>query len=113
MSWSIINNSTNVVISGIGTESSTYGSLEISSGQFPCLPGEQVDGSQLTELNNLKGSPYSSLLLFIQQGSPKIEVLVDDATYSEKEYSSGIATIQLPIIPSNAQDIVFLVDDAI
>ena len=97
MSFTITNNSANAVVGDISTNSSTYGSFTITSGSFPLLSGDTITGTN-TLISNLKGSPYGTILLYLQQGDAQIEVYINSTLYSALDYSSGIASIQVPII---------------
>lgn len=99
MSFSITNNSANAVITSISTPSSTYGSFTIESGSFPLFSGDTVSGTN-TEINDLNGSPYGTIQLFVQQGNAQIEIYVNGSLYSANDYSSGIASVQVPILKS-------------
>jgi len=99
MSFSITNYSATAVITDISTPSSTYGTFTISSGSFPLLSGQTISGTN-TEINNLKGSPYGTISLFLDQGDAQIEVYINSVLYSALDYSSGIVEIQVPILQS-------------
>lgn len=99
MSFSITNNSANAVVTGIDTLSQTYGSFTITSGAFPLLSGQTISGTN-TAINNLKGSPYGSILIFLQQGDAQIELYINGTLYSALDYSSGIAEVRTPILAS-------------
>lgn len=110
MSFTLNNNSATAVITDITTPSSTYGSFTISSGSFPLLSGDTISGTN-TLISDLKGSPYGTIQLFIQQGDAQIEVYVNNVLYSALDYSSGIASIQVPILQTG-DTIVINIDDA-
>lgn len=111
MGYIINNNSSTAVVTGISTESSTYGSFySPSSGSFPAFSGDQVTGSN-TILQNLKGSPYATILVFLQQGDAQISVSLDGVPYSSLNYSSGIASIQIPEQLDNGVDIQLDIDN--
>lgn len=99
MSFSIKNNSANSVISAISTLSSSYGSLSVTGGTFPLLSGDTITGTN-TEINNQKGSPDGSILLFILEGNAQIEVYINSVLFSALSYSSGNAEIKIPILQS-------------
>ena len=99
MSFSITNNSANAVVTDITTLSSTYGEFTITSGSFPLLSGDTISGTN-TAINNLKGSPYGTIQLFLQQGDAQIEIYINGTLYSAKDYSSGIAEVLVPILTS-------------
>lgn len=97
MSFSITNNSATAVVTSISTASSTYGTFSVTSGSFPLLSGQTVSGTN-TLISNLKGSPYGTIQLFIDQGDAQLEVYINSVLYSALAYSSGIASIQVPIL---------------
>lgn len=111
MSFQITNNSANAVVTKIETLSSTYGSLTISSGSFPLLSGDTISGTN-TEINNGKGSPEGSILLFLEQGNAQIEYYLNGILISALDYSSGLIEIKGPIVQAG-DTIVINVDEAI
>lgn len=113
MGYVINNNSSTAVVTGISTESSTYGSfLPPDNGSFPLFSGDSVDGGY-TVLQNLKGSPYATILLFLTSGAAKIEANIEDQLYSDFKYSSGIASIQIPEQLDNGIDVIINVEDLV
>jgi hypothetical protein len=99
MSFSITNNSANAVVTLIESLSSTYGTFTITSGSFPLFSGQTVSGTN-TEINNGKGSPEGSILLFLQQGNAQIEYYLNGNLISANDYSSGLIELKGPIIQS-------------
>ena len=110
MSFSITNNSANAVVTAISTPSSTYGEFTITSGSFPLLSGDTISGTN-TAINNLKGSPYGTIQIFLQQGDAQIEMYINGTLYSALDYSSGIAEVQVPIL-SAGDTIAINIDEA-
>lgn len=108
MSFSIINSAADVVITSISTPSSTYGSFTVTGGTFPLFSGQTVSGTN-TQINNLFGSPYGTIQLFIQQGAAQIEAYKNGTLISVLDYSSGIAEIQVPILLST--DVILITID--
>ena len=100
MSFSISNSSASAVITKLSTPSSTTGELTITGGTLPLVVGDLISGTN-TEINNTKGSPYGTIQLFLQQGDAKIDTYVNNVLYSTDNYSSGIASIQTPILQSS------------
>ena len=99
MSFSISNTSASAVITDITTPSSVTGELTITSGSLPLSVGGTVSGSN-TEINNTKGSPYGTFQMFLQQGDALIDTYVNNTLYSSERYSSGIVSVQTPILTS-------------
>lgn len=99
MSFSISNTSSSAVITDITTPSSVTGELTVTSGSFPLSAGGTVSGTNTT-LDNQKGSPYGTLQMFLQQGNALIDTYVNNTLYSSEKYSSGIVSVQTPIIQS-------------
>lgn len=99
MSFTITNNSANAVISAIDTQSSTYGSFTVTSGSFPIAYGESVSGTN-TDINDLKGSPEGTILLFLLKGNAQIDYTLNGNLISGFDYSSGWCQISSPIISS-------------
>jgi hypothetical protein len=99
MSFSITNNSANAVITLIESLSSSYGTFTVTSGSFPLFSGQTVSGTN-TEINNGKGSPEGSILLFLQQGNAQIEFYVNGNLISANDYSSGMIELKGPILQS-------------
>lgn len=97
MSFSITNNSATAVVTDISTASSTYGTFSVTSGSFPLVSGQTISGTN-TLISNLKGSPYGTIQLFLDSGDAQIEVYINSVLYSALAYSSGIASIQVPIL---------------
>ena len=100
MSFTITNTSATAVIGFIDTLSSTYGSFSVTGGTFPLFSGGTITGSN-TEINNGKGSPEGSILLFLQQGDAKITYTQNSVVISEDIYSSGVIEIKSPIVLSS------------
>jgi hypothetical protein len=111
MSFSITNNSAQAVIAGISTLSETYGSLTITGGTFPLQDGDTITGTNTT-INNGKGSPEGSIILFLQQGNAQINYYVNSVLISENDYSSGLIEIKGPILLST-DTISLVVDETI
>lgn len=97
MSFSISNTSASAVITDITTPSSVTGELTITSGSLPLSVGGFVSGTNTT-LDNQKGSPYGTFQMFLQQGDAQIDTYVNNTLYSSEKYSSGIVSVQTPII---------------
>ena len=97
MSFSISNTSASAVITDITTPSSVTGELTITSGSLPLSVGGTVSGTNTT-LDNQKGSPYGTFQMFLQQGDALIDTYVNNTLYSSEKYSSGIVSVQTPII---------------
>jgi len=109
MSFTITNNSTNAVISAIGTQTSTDGSFSVTAGSFPISQGQSVSGTN-TEINNQKGSPLGTILLFLLKGNAQIEYRLNGTLISASDYSSGWCEIQSPIINSGDTIALTIVD---
>jgi uncharacterized delta-60 repeat protein len=99
MSFSISNTSASVVITKLSTPSSVTGDVSVTGGTLPLFVGGLISGSN-TEINNTKGSPYGSILMFLQQGDAKIDTYVNNSLYSTDNYSSGLISVQTPILQS-------------
>jgi uncharacterized delta-60 repeat protein len=99
MSFSISNTSASAVITDITTPSSVTGELTITSGSLPLSVGGMVSGTNTT-LDNQKGSPYGTFQMFLKQGDAQIDTFVNNTLYSSEKYSSGIVSVQTPIIQS-------------
>lgn len=99
MSFTITNTSSTAVIGFIDTLSSAYGSFSVTGGTFPLFNGGTITGSN-TEINNQKGSPEGSILLFLQKGDAKITYTKNSVVVSENIYSSSVIEIKSPIILS-------------
>jgi hypothetical protein len=97
MSFTITNTSATAVIGFIDTLSSTYGSFSVTGGTFPLFSGGTITGSN-TEINNGKGSPEGSILLFLQKGDAKIKYTKNSVVVSENIYSSSVVEIKGSII---------------
>ena len=97
MSFSITNNSADAVVTKIETLSTAYGSFTVTSGSFPLLSGDTISGTN-TEINNGKGSPEGSILLFLVKGNAQIEYYLNGILISANDYSSGLIEIKGPII---------------
>lgn len=100
MSFSISNTSASAVITDITTPSSVTGELTITSGSLPLSVGGMVSGTNTT-LDNQKGSPYGTFQMFLQQGDALIDTYVNNTLYSSEKYSSGIVSVQTPILSSS------------
>lgn len=111
MSFQITNNSANAVVTKIEALSSTYGSFTVTSGSFPLLSGDTIGGTN-TEINNGKGSPEGSILLFLEQGNAQIEFYVNGILISANDYASGMIEIKGPILQSG-DTISISIDEAI
>ena len=99
MSFSISNTSASAVITDITTPSSVTGELTITSGSLPLSVGGTVSGTNTT-LDNQKGSPYGTFQMFLKQGDALIDTYVNNTLYSSERYSSGIVSVQTPILTS-------------
>jgi uncharacterized delta-60 repeat protein len=99
MSFSISNTSASAVITDITTPSSVTGELTVTSGSLPLSAGGMVSGTNTT-LDNQKGSPYGTFQMFLKQGDAQIDTYVNNTLYSSEKYSSGIVSVQTPIIQS-------------
>lgn len=97
MSFTITNNSANAVITSLSSPAEAYGVFTITGGTFPLFSGDSISGTN-TVIRDEEGSPYGTMLLFVQQGSAQIEVYIDGQLYSALDYSSGIAEVQIPIL---------------
>lgn len=100
MSFSISNTSASAVITDITTPSSVTGELTITSGSLPLSVGGMVSGTNTT-LDNQKGSPYGTFQMFLKQGDAQIDTFVNNTLYSSEKYSSGIVSVQTPILTSS------------
>jgi uncharacterized delta-60 repeat protein len=100
MSFSISNTSAAAVITKLSTPSSVTGELTITEGSLPLVQGDLISGTN-TEINNTKGSPYGSIQMFLQQGDAKIDTYVNNTLYSTDNYSSGLISVQTPILESS------------
>jgi uncharacterized delta-60 repeat protein len=100
MSFSISNTSASAVITKLSTPSSVTGELAVTDGSLPLVVGDLISGTN-TEINDTKGSPFGSVLMFLQQGGAKIDTYVNNTLYSSDKYSSGLISVQTPILESS------------
>jgi uncharacterized delta-60 repeat protein len=99
MSFSISNTSASAVITKLSTPSSVTGELTITDGSLPLVVGDLISGTN-TEITNTKGSQYGTIQMFLQQGDAKIDTYVNNTLYSTDNYSSGLISVQTPILGS-------------
>jgi uncharacterized delta-60 repeat protein len=100
MSFSISNTSASAVITKLSTPSSVTGELTITDGSLPLVVGDLISGTN-TEITNTKGSQYGTIQMFLQQGDAKIDTYVNNTLYSTDNYSSGLISVQTPILESS------------
>lgn len=100
MSFTLTNNSSNSVITGISTQGSTYGTFTITGGTFPLFSGNSISGTNTT-IQNKDGSPYGTLQLYLLSGDAQIEVNINGQLMGGGDYSSGICEVTIPILQPN------------